>query len=74
MEAGESGVDGEIELRVLFCTFTISTIKDGSLAVKASADILTLLKKLWAHDTWRSLILVAWYPLNGTLVSVGRHD
>lgn len=49
MEAGESGVDGEIELRVLFCTFTISTIKDGSLAVEASANILTLLKKRMTH-------------------------
>jgi hypothetical protein len=46
VEAGESGVDGEIELRVLFCTFTISTIKDDSLAVEASADILMLLKQL----------------------------
>lgn len=31
MEADESGVDGEIELRVSFCTFTISSIQDDSM-------------------------------------------
>jgi hypothetical protein len=31
VEADESGVDGEIELRVSFCTFTISIIQDDSM-------------------------------------------